>query len=93
MKSYYRSGMKQHIRPLSSKQSVDAIGEFVRRRRTANGMTQRELGNLAGTGTRIVSEIERGKPTLRMDAVNAVLSVFGKMLGCVDTPRRSERES
>ena len=85
--------MNERVRPLSSKQSVDVIGEFVRRRRTANAMTQRELGNLAGTGTRIVSEIERGKPTLQMDAVNAVLSVFGKMLGCVDIPRRSESKS
>ena len=50
-------------------------------------MSQQALGELAGVGTRLVSELERGKPTLRMDAVNKVLRVFGKMLGHVDAPR------
>lgn len=70
--------------------SPTAVGDFVRQRRTANRMTQRELGELAGVGTRLVSELERGKATLRMDAVNKVLGVFGKMLGCVDAPRRED---
>ena len=43
-------------------------------------MTQRELGELAGTGPRVISDMENGKPTLRMDAANAILTVFGKML-------------
>jgi transcriptional regulator with XRE-family HTH domain len=50
-------------------------------------MSQRALGELAGVGTRFVSELERGKPTLRLDAVNRVLAVFGKRLGIVDAPR------
>ncbi len=50
-------------------------------------MTQRELAEVAGVGTRLVSELERGKKTLRMDAVNAVLAVFGKRLGVVDSER------
>lgn len=66
---------------------MERIGRFVRERRKANRMTQRNVADLAGTGTRVVSEIERGKPTLRLDAVNAVLSVFGKMAGVVDAPR------
>ena len=64
------------------------IGSFVRARRRANGLTQRELAELAGVGTRVVSEIERGKPTLRMDVVNSVLGVFGKCLG-IDDARRN----
>jgi y4mF family transcriptional regulator len=63
------------------------IGQYVRNRRTDNHLSQKELGDLAGVGTRFVSELERGKPTLRIDAVNKVLSVFGKMLDCVDAPR------
>jgi len=55
-------------------------------------MTQRELGELAGVGTRLVSEIERGKPTLRMDAVNKVLLVFGKMLSWTEAPRKEESD-
>lgn len=52
--------------------------------------TQRKLGELAGVGTRFVSDLERGKPTLRMDAVNKVLYVFGRMLGYVEAPRTED---
>jgi y4mF family transcriptional regulator len=67
--------------------SPQNIGRFVRQRRRANKLTQRDLGELAGVGTRLVSELERGKSTLRMDAVNRVLQVFGRMLGHVEAPR------
>jgi y4mF family transcriptional regulator len=63
------------------------IGEFVRARRKAAGFTQGELGELAGVGRRFVSELEQSKPTVRVDAVNKVLAVFGKKLGVVDAPR------
>lgn len=63
------------------------LDAFVRQRRLANGLTQRQLGELAGVGTRAISELERGKPTLRMDVANAVLGVFGKQLGVIDVPR------
>jgi y4mF family transcriptional regulator len=63
------------------------IGDFVRQRRKAADMSQRELGELAGVGTRFVSELERGKPTVRLDAVNKVVAVFGKTLGLVDAPK------
>jgi len=69
-----------------------AVAKFVKSRRTANGLSQRVLGELAGVGTRLISELERGKPTIRMDAVNRVLAVFGQMLGPVEAPRdRIER--
>lgn len=64
-----------------------SIAEFVRARRCANGLSQRELAELAGVGVRFVSELERGKRTARMDATNAVLAVFGKTLGLVDLRR------
>jgi len=68
----------------------DQIGRFVRERRFASKLSQKELGELAGVGTRLVSELERGKPTLRMDAVTKVLRVFGKVLGYADAPREVE---
>ena len=68
-------------------ESPQAIGDFVRHRRLASKLTQQELGELAGVGTRFVSDLERGKPTLRMDAVNRVLRVFGRMLGHIEAPR------
>ncbi|MFM7865518.1 MAG: helix-turn-helix domain-containing protein [Planctomycetaceae bacterium] len=67
--------------------SLQEIGAFIRRRRRANNLTQRELSELANVGLRLVSELERGKPTLRTDAVNRVLAVFGQMLGVVPAPR------
>lgn len=66
------------------------IGQYVRDRRKAAGLTQRALGELAGVGPRFVSELERDKPTVRLDVVNKVLAVFGKRLGLTDAPRRGE---
>jgi y4mF family transcriptional regulator len=63
------------------------IGAFIRARRRAEHLSQRALAELAGVGPRVVWDLERGKPTLRMDVVNAVLRVFGKSLGIVDAPR------
>ncbi|MEQ9406371.1 MAG: helix-turn-helix transcriptional regulator [Fuerstiella sp.] len=76
--------------PLNS--SPETIGRFVRQRRLAGKLTQQQLAELAGVGTRFVSELERGKPTLRMDAVNRVLCVFGRMLGHIEAPREDAGE-
>lgn len=67
---------------------ISEIGAFVRTRRRASKLSQRELGELAGVGTRFVSELERGKSSVRLDAVNRVLAVFGKTLGVVDALRK-----
>lgn len=63
------------------------IAELVRLRRRTSGITQRELAELAGVGVRFISELERGKATLRMDTTNAVLAVFGLELGAVALSR------
>lgn len=63
------------------------LADFVRERRKANKLTQARLAELAGVGRRLVVEMEKGKATLRVDAVNSVLSVFGKTLGVVAAPR------
>jgi len=82
---------KPHIRvtqtPPSPDREASPTTTFVRERRKANGLSQRELAELAGVGPRAVWDLERGKPTLRMDVVNAVLKVFGKTLGVVEAPR------
>lgn len=75
---------------MTSPPAPQTIGQFVRARRKAAGMTQRELGELACVGTRFVSELERDKPTVRVDAVNKVLTVFGKQLGVADAPREGD---
>jgi y4mF family transcriptional regulator len=63
------------------------LGQWVRERRSANGMTQTEVALLAGVGRRLVSELERGKASLQLAGVDAVLAVFGKRLGIEDLPR------
>jgi y4mF family transcriptional regulator len=68
----------------------ESVATFVRRRRAAAGMTQRALAHLVGCGVRFISELEGGKPTLRMDAVNKVLAAFGKQLGLADLDRDDE---
>ncbi len=83
---FSRSGRSPDVKN-AIEQSPELVGQFVRERRQASSLTQQELGELAGVGTRFVSELERGKPTLRMDAVNRVLRVFGQMLGRIEAPR------
>ena len=80
--------------PMTTEQPVrDDIGSFVRWRRRDNGLSQVELAELAGVGPRFVSELERGKKSVRLDAVNAVLAVFGKRLGVLDAPREEVETS
>ncbi len=60
------------------------IGSYVRQRRKANGLSQTQLAELAGVGVRFISDLENGKPTVRLESTEAVLKVFGKRLGVVD---------
>jgi len=66
---------------------VTELGQLVRQRRRANEMSQEELALLAGVGRRFVSELERGKASVRLEKVDLVLRVFGKRLGVVDRER------
>ncbi len=59
----------------TSRTSSVRIGLFIRERRLASHLTQRQLGELAGVGTRFVSELERGKTTLRIARHQAASSV------------------
>jgi len=89
---YHSNGLVESVKDVAVVSSVK-IGEMVRQRRLANHLTQRQLGELAGVGLRLISELERGKTTLRMDAANRVLAVFGIMLGPVEAPRNEDGES
>ncbi len=64
-------------------QSKNPIGAFVRQQRKEQKMTQHDLANRAGVGIRFVRELEKGKPTLRLDKVNIVLYLFGHRLAPV----------
>lgn len=66
-----------------------SISNFIRERRIARKLSQKDLAELAGVGQRFVSELERAKPTVRVAEVDKVLAVFGKQLGIVDRPREA----
>lgn len=69
------------------------ISDFVKRQRKIHGLTQVDLAQKAGVGLRFIRELEQGKATVRMDKVNQVLHLFGKILGPVDwRPSVEERE-
>lgn len=71
---------------------LPSLGEFVRFRRKASRFSQKDLGELAGVGTRFISDLERGKTTVRLNEVNKVLSVFGKQVGVIDAPKETADE-
>lgn len=56
------------------------IGEHIREKRKAFGLTQVELAERSGVGIRFVRELENDKRTVRMDKVNQVLRLFGEEL-------------
>lgn len=57
------------------------LSKYVKSMRKQYGLTQVDLSEKSGVGLRFVRELESGKPTLRMDKVNCVLSLFGSELG------------
>ena len=64
-----------------------AIGDTVRQLRKRAGLTQAQLAERAGVGLRFTKELERGKPTTRMDKVNQILEFFGYRVEAVREDR------
>jgi y4mF family transcriptional regulator len=56
---------------------VGEIGVIVREARVAQGLRQDQLAAAAGVGVRFIVELERGKPTVRLAKVLAVLDALG----------------
>ena len=52
------------------------IGQLIKQERKKAGLTQQEFALRSGLGLRFVRELERGKPTLRLDKVATALSMF-----------------
>ena len=68
-----------------------SIIKYIKESRKKNGMTQEDLAFKAGVGLRFIRELERGKPTVRLDKVNDVLNLFGKELGVTDKQRENDQ--
>jgi len=67
--------------------TVEALGARIRELRKEQGISQEMLAGLAGTGQRYVSELERGKATIRVREMLRVLDA----LGCgIYIPNRQE---
>ena len=66
------------------------LSEYLKKKRKSLNLTQEDLASKAGVGLRVVREMEQGKPTLRMDKVNQVLSLFGAELGVVLKAKNNE---
>lgn len=56
----------------------------IRDRRRRLGLTQQEVGDLAGVSDLFVRELEKGKPTVRLELVLAVARVLGLKVALVD---------
>ena len=56
------------------------FGERVRVRRKELDIDQQILADLAGVSRKSVSEVERGKKTIRMDVLTAILDALGLTL-------------
>jgi HTH-type transcriptional regulator/antitoxin HipB len=58
-------------------ETAGQLGDVIRTRRKALGVTQIELAGLSGVGVRFIAELERGKPTLELGKVLRVLERLG----------------
>ncbi len=56
---------------------IEEIGQLIRLKREEQGLNQKEFAEAAGVGNRIVSEVERGKPTAEIGKVLKLLKYAG----------------
>jgi y4mF family transcriptional regulator len=71
------SSSGHHIPDREFQVTIEEIGTVVRQTRLAQGLRQDQLAAAAGVGLRFLVELERGKPTVRLDKVLAVLNALG----------------
>jgi len=57
--------------------TIPDIGQTVRDARKSMGLRQEALAAAAGVGLRFLVELERGKPSVRLDKMLAVLDALG----------------
>lgn len=55
---------------------IDNIGSIIRFHRKRAGLTQKQLATLAGVGKSAVFDIEKGKNSIRLNTLTAILSVL-----------------
>lgn len=82
----------------------EELGALLRAHRKVCGLTLEQTAGVGNSGTRFLSELERGKPTVRLGKTLETLRLLGlevvivprgeaeRMQRLVETPRRSERD-
>lgn len=66
--------------------AVADLGQAVRARRKEADLTLVEAAERVEVGVRFLSELENGKPTVRLDKVLQVLEAFGLQLSIAEIP-------
>jgi HTH-type transcriptional regulator/antitoxin HipB len=69
-----------HSKQETAAEFAALIGRAVREHRERIGLRQDELALMAGVSTRVVHQIETGKPTSRLDSVVPVIDALGLRL-------------
>lgn len=59
------------------KQEIENLGYKIRDERKARGLTQSQLATLAHVSLNFVSQLESGKPTVRLDKILVVMKILG----------------
>lgn len=73
-------------------ETPEQLGRLARGARQQGGYGLRELAPIANTGTRFLSEFERGKPTTRLDKVMDTLHAVGLDLAVIKREGRGDAE-
>jgi HTH-type transcriptional regulator / antitoxin HipB len=63
--------------------SIGDIGRTLRLLRKRQALTQAEAAGLTGVGVRFMSELENGKPTVRLETLIKVLRGYGLQIQLV----------
>ena len=58
-------------------QTAADLGKAIRDQRKSDGLTLAETAGLTNVGIRFLSELENGKPTVRLDKVLRVVNALG----------------
>ena len=72
---------------------MKGLADFVKTRRKAVNLTQKEFAERAGVALTVVRKIEQGKTNLNLEKVNLVLRMFGHELAVVDSKKMNHENS
>jgi len=64
--------------------TAEDLGSAVRQARRAQGLRLEDVALAAGVGIRFVSELERGKPSVRLSQTLSVLAAVGLRISVED---------